>query len=146
MKLQDLLGIQSAHERSLELINRCHTVEESRRAIAGLRARNIAVSGHVILGLPGETPEDMLETARFLAETGVHGVKIHNLHVVEGTRLADLYHRGEYTPLALPEYVDLLVRFLEHLPPNAIVQRLSGEAPRRLTVAPAWYLTVHPRI
>jgi radical SAM protein (TIGR01212 family) len=132
------LGVQSAHDRSLELINRCHTVVDSRRAIARLRARDIAVSGHVILGLPGETPEDMLETARFLAETGVHGVKIHNLHVVEGTRLADLYRRGEHVPLALPEYVDLLVRFLEHLPPKVILQRLSGEAPRRLTVAPAW--------
>jgi radical SAM protein (TIGR01212 family) len=132
------LGIQSAHAKSMRLINRCHTVEDSERAIAQLRARGISVAGHVILGLPGESLADMLGTARFLAQTGVHGVKIHNLHVVEHTALAEMYRAGEYRALELAEYVDLAVRFLEQLPPNVVVQRISGEAPRRLTVAPAW--------
>jgi hypothetical protein len=132
------LGVQSAHDRSLVRIRRHHTVGASRRAIAQLRSRMISVCAHVILGLPGETVEDMLGTARLLAETAVDGVKIHNLHVVKDTLLADQYRRGEYTPLELDEYVNAAVRFLEHLPPRIVVQRITGEAPRRLTVAPAW--------
>jgi radical SAM protein (TIGR01212 family) len=132
------LGVQSAHERSLQAMNRCHTVADSRRAIATLHQRNIPVSAHVILGLPDETPADMLATARFLDETGVDGVKIHNLHVVVDTPLARLYEEGTYRPLELTEYLDLVISFLEQLPPHIVVQRLSGEAPRRLTVAPAW--------
>jgi radical SAM protein (TIGR01212 family) len=132
------LGIQSAKEQSLESIGRRHSVEDSRRAIAALRQRGIAVSGHVILGLPGEGVDDMIATARFVAENGVHGAKIHNLHVVEGTRLAEIYRAGEYRPLELDEYVELATRFLEQLPPQVIIQRVSGEAPRRMTVAPDW--------
>jgi len=132
------LGIQSAHDKTLTLLNRCHTVAESIWAIAALQARHIAVSGHVILGLPGESSEDMLATARLLAETGIQGVKIHNLHVVEDTVLAKMYRRGEYEALTLQEYIDLAITFLEHLPPSVIIQRLSGEAPRRFTVAPDW--------
>jgi radical SAM protein (TIGR01212 family) len=132
------LGLQSAHDRSLERVNRHHSVAASREAIARLQARDVAVCAHVILGLPGETAADMMTTARLLAETKVDGVKIHNLHVVEGTALAEEYRRGDYSPLELEEYVDLAVRFLEQLPPEIIVQRITGEAPRRLTVAPAW--------
>jgi len=132
------IGVQTAHDRSLRFLNRCHTVERTREAIAELRARKIAVSAHVILGLPGETVADMGETARFLGETGVHAVKIHNLHVVRDTPLADLYIRGEYEPLELDHYVEFAARFLERLPTSVIVQRVSGEAPRRLTVAPEW--------
>jgi radical SAM protein (TIGR01212 family) len=80
----------------------------------------------------------MLGTAEFLAETGVHGVKIHNLHVVKQTVLAAMYARGEYEPLELDEYAGLAARFIERLPPEVVIQRVSGEAPRRLTVAPAW--------
>lgn len=132
------LGVQSARDSSLELIRRHHTVADSRRAIAALRERGIAVSAHVILGLPGETGEEMDATARFLAESGVHGVKIHNLHVVEGTSLAETYRRGEHRPLELAEYAGLAARFLERIPPWVVIQRISGEAPRRITVAPAW--------
>lgn len=143
------IGIQSVHDRTLKRINRCHTTEETRQAIARLHERSIAVSGHVILGLPGETQHDMMETARFLGETRVHGVKIHNLHVVEHTALADEYRRGEYTPLEFSDYVDLVVSFLEELPPTVVVQRMTGEAPRRLTVVPEWSvnkLAVHRAI
>jgi radical SAM protein (TIGR01212 family) len=132
------LGIQSSHDRSLDFVHRCHTVGDTRQAIAGLRRRDIAVSGHVILGLPGESVDDMLATAGFLAQTGVHGVKIHNLHVVKNTALAAMYDRGEYVPLELGEYAGLAARFIEQLPPDVVIQRVSGEAPRRLTVAPEW--------
>jgi radical SAM protein (TIGR01212 family) len=132
------LGVQSASDRSLRLLNRGHTVEETRQAIAALLERRISVSGHVILGLPGEVEADMLATARFLGESGVHGVKIHNLHVIEGTALARMYRRGECRVMELSEYAELAASFLEYLSPRIIIQRISGEAPRRLTVAPAW--------
>jgi radical SAM protein (TIGR01212 family) len=132
------LGIQSASEDSLALLNRHHSLEDSRSAIAALRCRGIAVSGHIILGLPGESLREMLDTARFLGETGVHGVKIHNLHIVENTPLAKIYREGGLRPLELDQYAGLAVDFLEHLPSDVVIQRVSGEAPRRLTVAPAW--------
>jgi radical SAM protein (TIGR01212 family) len=132
------LGVQSAHTKSLEFINRRHSVEDTRKAIVELRRRRLAVSGHVILGLPGESAANMLATADFLAENGIHGAKIHNLHIVSETPFAEMYGRGEIGTMELDEYVDLAIRFLERLPPGMIIQRLSGEAPRRLTVAPAW--------
>jgi radical SAM protein (TIGR01212 family) len=132
------LGVQSAHEASLHRIRRGHSAEETRRAIGRLRERRLPVSAHVILGIPGESAPDMMATAGFVGDTGIQGVKIHNLHVVEDTPLAEEYRRGEYRPLGLPEYIDLVIRFLERLAPHVIVQRISGEAPRRLTVAPEW--------
>ncbi|MBU1699266.1 MAG: TIGR01212 family radical SAM protein [Candidatus Eisenbacteria bacterium] len=132
------LGIQSANESSLEMMNRCHTVECSERAIQALHEGNIAVSAHVILDLPGESMQEVSKTAAFLADTGVQGIKIHNLHVIKNTRLAEMYNNGDYTPMELTDYVELVIRFLEKIPPHVIIQRLSGEAPRRLTVAPEW--------
>jgi radical SAM protein (TIGR01212 family) len=132
------LGLQSSHDRTLERIRRGHSVEDSRKAIAALRERGLLVSCHVILGLPGETDVEMMSTASFLRETGVHGVKIHNLHVVRDTPLAEAYRRGDVELLDLPTYANLVTRFLEQLPTDMVVQRISGEAPRRLTVAPVW--------
>jgi radical SAM protein (TIGR01212 family) len=132
------LGLQSAHDRSLQRTCRHHTVSDSRRAISRLQRRGISVCGHVILGLPGESQAEMLATADFLSETGVDGAKIHGLHVIAQTPLAEEYRRGDYVPLEQVQYVDAVVRFLERLPPRVVIQRLTGEAPRRLTVAPVW--------
>jgi radical SAM protein (TIGR01212 family) len=132
------LGIQSASDRSLRRLNRGHTVAEAREAISKLLERRIAVSGHIILGLPGEEEADMLATAAFLGETGVHGAKIHNLHVLEGTALAEMYREGACRVMELQEYAQLAVTFIEHLPQRIVIQRVSGEAPRRFTVAPSW--------
>jgi len=132
------LGLQSAHEATLAFLNRCHSVADSRRAITGLRRRDIAVSGHVILGLPGESRDAMRATAGVLTETGVHGAKLHNLHVVADTPLAEMHRRGEYQALTMTRYIELAIDFLEHLPPAVVIQRLCGDAPPRLTVAPDW--------
>jgi radical SAM protein (TIGR01212 family) len=132
------LGIQSANEDSLAMLQRRHSVDDSRNAIAALRERGIAVSAHVILGLPGESREEMLATARFLGENRVHAAKIHNLHIVKNTPLATIYREGGCRLLDLDEYAELAVSFLEHLPSSIVIQRVSGEAPRRLTVAPSW--------
>jgi hypothetical protein len=119
-------------------VRRGHCVETSRRAIDALSFRGITVAAHVILGLPGEGATEVLETARFVADAPVDAIKVHGLHVVEGTGLADEYRRGELRVMSLGEYVEMAVEFLENLPPEVIVQRLTGEAPRRLTLAPEW--------
>jgi len=132
------LGIQSAQDKTLTKLNRCHTVEDSRQAIAALQERNIAVVGHIILGLPGESAQDMFATANLLTETGVQGAKLHNLHVVADTPLAKLYSCGEYQAMTRQHYVDLAIAFLEHLRPTTVIHRLCGDAPPRLTIAPEW--------
>ncbi|MBD3334373.1 MAG: TIGR01212 family radical SAM protein [Candidatus Eisenbacteria bacterium] len=132
------LGVQSVRDATLQRINRCHTAEDSRNAIAAVRLLGIPVTAHVILGLPGEGPKDVEATARFLTEAGVNGAKIHNLHIVEKTKLAALHAQGEFNPPSLETYVGMVCAFLENLSPDVIIQRLTGEAPRRLTVAPQW--------
>ncbi|MBI3925080.1 MAG: TIGR01212 family radical SAM protein [Armatimonadetes bacterium] len=132
------VGIQTAHDSTLERVNRCHTVEDSRRAIEALLRRHVAVSVHVILGLPGESAGDMFETARSVTESGVYGVKIHNLHIVKDTILSAQYRKGEVQLLELEEYVDVVVGFLERLPPHLVIQRMTAQSPRRLTIAPEW--------
>jgi hypothetical protein len=132
------LGVQSARDESLRRIGRGHRVSESRRAIDALRRRGIPVTAHVIVGLPGERREDVLATAALVTVEGVEAVKLHNLHVVEGTPLARDHRRGRVQVMSLEEYADLAAAFLEHIPPSVVIQRVSGEAPRRLTVAPDW--------
>lgn len=132
------LGVQSASDETLSRVRRGHRVADSRWAIGALRERGISVTAHVIAGLPGEGRERLLRTARFLEGAEVDAVKLHNLHVVEGTPLARDYRAGRLRVLSLDEYVDLAVAFLEHTRPSTVVQRVSGEAPRHLTVAPEW--------
>jgi len=132
------LGLQSAHDSTLIKINRGHDVACFDRAVAESHAKGLNVCAHVILGLPGESREMMMETARHLGELAVEGVKIHALYVVEGTRLAEIYERGEYRCLEREEYVDLLLDFLEPLPPGMVIQRLTGEPLPAELIAPLW--------
>lgn len=98
----------------------------------------INIAAHVILGLPGETTDMMMQTANSLSRLGVDGVKLHHLHAVKGTELAEMYHRGAWKPLAVEEYIDLAVAFLKHLPDPCVVMRLVGDCPEHLLVAPRW--------
>jgi len=93
---------------------------------------------HVILGLPGEGYEEMMETAEFLAGLPVQGVKIHHCHVIRGTPLAELYLNGKYRPMTYPSYLMYVCDFLEYLPWPMTIQRLVGEAPENLLLAPHW--------
>lgn len=133
-------GLQSVHDVTLARINRGHTFRSFRQSVAATRERGINVCAHVILGLPGETREQMLETARTLAELGINGIKIHLLYVVKGTPLETLYHDGEYQCLEQQTYVDLVCRFIELLPPEVVIQRLTGDPHPDELVAPAWSL------
>ncbi len=133
-------GLQSAHDRTLERINRGHTCECFKEAVRQTHTRNIGVCAHVILGLPGETREDMLTTAREVAGLPIDAIKIHLLYVVRGTPLEALYRQGRYQCLTQQEYAELVCDVLEVLPPGMIIQRLTGDPHPGELVAPAWSL------
>jgi radical SAM protein (TIGR01212 family) len=133
-------GLQSIHDQTLLRIHRGHDFACFREAVEVTRKRGIAVCAHVILGLPGETREHMLETARALARMEIEGVKLHLLYVVKDTALETLFRKGGYRCLEQREYVELVCDFLEHLPPEMVIQRLTGDPHRDELVAPAWSL------
>lgn len=134
------LGIQSIHDKSLAFINRCHDHACSIDAIQRARAQGLRVCVHIILGLPGETPEEMLAMADELNRLGVAGVKLQLLHVMKGTRLAELYERGEVSMLGRDEYAGLVCDFLERLNPHIQIHRLTGDGGHDNLVAPLWSL------
>ena len=132
------LGLQSAHNKTLKLINRCHTVEDFTDAVKRAKERKIPVCAHVILGLPGENREDMLSTARILADIGIWGIKLHHLHIHKDTKLADMYSKEEFMPLEFDDYANLVVDFLQEIPEDVIIHRLCGDTARRFLIAPDW--------
>ncbi len=134
------LGLQSPYDRTLARLNRGHDFAAFAGAVERCRERGLRVCAHVILGLPGETRAEMLGTARVLNGLGVDGVKLHLLHVMRGTRLAELHARGEVPLLERDDYVGLVCDFLERLDPRIIVQRLTGDGGRDFLVAPLWSL------
>jgi len=134
------LGLQSPLDRTLAAIGRGHDLASFTNAVANCRARGIRVCAHIILGLPGESREEMLSGAEFLNQVGVAGVKIHLLHVMRGTRLATEYLDKKIRVLDRDEYVGLVCDFLERLDPGIVVQRLTGDGNRADLIAPLWSL------
>jgi uncharacterized protein len=145
------LGLQTIHDRSLDWMNRGHHYDAFAEAVEKLNQRfALALNGkskpkldlcaHVILGLPGESHDEMLATADALAQLPVHSVKIHNLHVVKDTPLKTMYERGEARMFERDEYVQIVCDFLERLRPDMVIHRLSGDAPPDYLVAPLWCL------
>jgi radical SAM protein (TIGR01212 family) len=134
------LGLQSIHDRSMDWMNRGHHFDAFVDAVHRCQDRGLDLCAHVILGLPGESREDMLATADALASLPVHSVKIHNLHVVKDTPLEGMYQRGEVRMLERDEYVGVVCDFLERLPASMVIDRLSGDAPPDYLVAPLWCL------
>jgi len=134
------LGLQSPLDRTLAEIGRGHDLASFSGAVAGCRARGIRVCAHIILGLPGESREEMLSGAEFLNTAGVDGVKIHLLHVMRGTPLASRYQEGKLRVLDRDEYIGLVCDFLERLDPGIVVHRLTGDGNREDLVAPLWSL------
>jgi len=131
-------GLQSAHNRTLDRIRRGHRVEDFLDAVERTSPRPIKICVHVILGLPGETHKEMVQTAKLLAGLPIQGVKIHHCHVIRDTPLAEIYRKGEYHPPGYSEYIRCVCDFLEHLPWPITIQRLVGEAPGDLLLAPEW--------
>jgi len=133
-------GLQSASDVTLEFINRGHDVQSFIDAVEKTKNRGIKICAHVILGLPHETRQDILHTAATIARLGIDGVKLHLLYVVKGTRLEALYQKGEFKCLEQHAYVDLVCDFLERIPFEMVVQRLTGDPHREELAAPAWSL------
>ena len=133
-------GMQTMHDRSLDWMNRGHHHDAFLDAMERSAGRGFELCAHIMLGLPGESREDMLATAREAARVGVDAVKIHNLYVVENTPLAEQVKNGEVVLMERDEYVSTLVDFLELLPPSVVVERISGEAPGDYFIGPSWCL------
>lgn len=134
------LGLQSIHDRTLAYLRRGHDYSCFLDAYHRARQRGLRICVHVILGLPGESRSDILATADELARLGVAGVKLHLLHVLEGTPLGELYKQGRISMPERDEYVAQVVDFIERLPPDTLIQRLTGDGPRDILLAPAWSL------
>lgn len=134
------LGLQSMDEVTLAWMNRGHGLDDYLLAVDRLSGRNIALCTHLIYGFPGDTRQTLLNAADVLAALPIGSLKIHQLHAVAGTRLAELYHAGSFQPVAFEEYVGAVGDFLERLPAAVAIQRLYGSAPLAIRVAPNWNL------
>lgn len=134
------LGLQSIHEKSLQYLNRNHTYRQFLETFLKLKRLNIDVVVHLIVGIPGESRRDMLETAQEMNRIKPAGVKFHLFHVLKDTPLHEMYQRDEFRLPGKEEYVDVMVTLLEHLDPAIVIHRLTGERDREIFVAPRWAL------
>ena len=132
------LGLQTIHEDTAKLIRRGYELPVFEDAYRRLKAAGLTVIVHVILGLPGESKEQMLKTVRYLGALHVDGIKLQLLHVLKGTDLAALYRSGAFRTMELPEYLELIGDCLKILPPDTVIHRISGDGPKSLLIAPEW--------
>ena len=134
------LGLQTIHDKTSKLINRCHTLEEFEVMVKELRKRNINVVVHIINGLPYETKEMMLETIRYLNKLDINGIKIHMLHILKNTKLADLYEKEHFHVLTKDEYIDIVVSQLELLRSDIVIHRITGDPNPNELIEPSWLI------
>jgi hypothetical protein len=133
-------GMQTIHDDGLRWMNRAHRHQDMINAIDRSRGRGFEVSSHVILGIPGETHEMMMQTADEIGRLGFDAVKIHNLYAVRGTPLGDQVATGEIRMMSRDEYITTAADFLERIPAEVIVERVSGDAPSNYLIEPKWCL------
>lgn len=132
------LGLQTIHEDTARYIRRGYSLSCFEDALSRLRAAGLEVIVHTILGLPGETHDDILETIKYLNATDIQGIKLQLLHVLSGTDLAADYQVGKFEVLGRDAYIDLVIDCLEHLRPSIIIHRVTGDGPKQLLIAPQW--------
>jgi len=132
------IGLQSIHDKTLDFINRAHTGDDFFDALNRAKKRNLIVCAHTIFGLPGETKEMYYETMKRLADSQIDAVKIHQLLVLEKTKIANQYNEGFFKTLKLDEYINLVCDFLEMLSPKVVIHRLFAEAKPGELIAPKW--------
>ncbi|EGQ1317423.1 TIGR01212 family radical SAM protein [Staphylococcus pseudintermedius] len=132
------LGLQTIHQETSDLINRAHDMDCYYEGVAKLRRHNIKVCSHIINGLPGEDYDMMIETAKAVAQMDVQGIKIHLLHLLKGTPMMKQYDKGLLEFMTKEQYIQLVCDQLEHLPPEMIVHRITGDGPIDLMVGPMW--------
>lgn len=134
------LGLQTCNYETAKIINRGYKLEVFESAMKRLRERNIDVVVHDILGLPGETKEDMLKTIDYIAHSGAKGIKLHLLHLMKHTPMVKLYETGKLEFLSQEDYIELITKGITLLPKDIVVHRLTGDAPRNLLIGPVWSL------
>ena len=134
------LGMQTMHDKSLTFLNRGHTHRDTVNAIQAAAEKNIPVCVHIILGIPGESWREMMDTAEEISSLPVSGVKFHQLHVIKGTRLADLYNDKIMTAVGFRDYVSAITDFIERLRPDILIHRLIGDRDEKSLIAPKWAL------
>ncbi len=132
------LGLQTIHAETAKLINRCYELTEYDESVRKLKEIGVNVVVHVILGLPHETEEMMLETVDYVVKSGADGIKLHLLHVLKGTALEKMYLDGGFETLGEDEYIALVIKCLKRIPKNVVVHRVTGDAPKKFLVAPLW--------
>lgn len=132
------LGMQTMHESTISHINRCCTHHEFVNGYFALKERGIRLCLHLINGLPGETPEMMVESALEAARLHTDGIKLQMLHVIRGTQLARMYGENSFDLLTREQYIDIIVRQLEVLPPGIVVERITGDGDKSKLIAPMW--------
>lgn len=132
------VGLQSAHNKTMELTNRLHTVEDFHDALKRLKQKNLRVCVHIIYGLHGETEDDMRATMDYVTALPIDGIKIHNIYVSKHTILEQWFYDGKFQPIEKELYVQLVCDTLEKLSPDVVIHRLTAEAPPRQHVAPDW--------
>ena len=134
------LGLQTIHEKTSKLINRCHTLEQFDLMVHKLRERHINVVVHIINGLPYETEEMMLDTVRHINTLDIQGIKIHMLHIIKDTGMANLYINEKFHVLNKEEYIDMVIKQLEILDPKIIVNRITSDPDKDTLLEPTWLL------
>lgn len=132
------LGLQTIHERTAERIRRGYPLSVYTAAVERLKKAKLTVITHVILGLPGETKEDMKETVSFVGKTGTNGIKLQLLHVIRGTDLEKEYRAGMFSTMEMEEYVSLVADCIKLLPKDMVIHRMTGDGDKRTLVAPLW--------
>lgn len=132
------LGLQTIHPTTADYIRRGYPLSVYDQAVFALHERQIEVITHVILGLPGETTDDMLATADYIAHQPIQGVKFQLLHLLKGTDLYSDYQKTPFHILTLEEYTDILIRCIEHMPPEMVIHRITGDGPKDILAAPDW--------
>lgn len=132
------LGLQTSNDKIGSLINRGYTSKQFTEAVNILNKYNIDVVAHIMVGLPTETKQDIQDTVNFINRHKLEGVKIHSTYVVENTKLAEMYKKGEYKALDLDDYIETLIDIMTHLKPEFVIHRISGDAPKDILIAPYW--------
>lgn len=132
------LGLQTIHEKTAQFIRRGYELKVYDEAVSSLQKTGVHIITHIILGLPGETKEMMMQTAKHIGNVGSHGIKLQLLHVLKGTDLATFYEGGIFKTLSETEYIDALCECVLSLPNGTVLHRITGDAPKSLLVAPMW--------
>ena len=134
------LGLQTSNDKTGTLINRGYNSTDFTKAVSILNKYNIDVVTHIMVGLPNESKQDLINTIKFLNKHNIQGLKIHSCYVIKNTVLANMYKTGTYTPIDLDYYLNSVAYILTHINPNVIIHRVSGDAPKELLLAPEWNL------